>query len=95
MIRTSDHEILFRASSNAEKSSWILVIKRVCSFHESKESGTEDSGINYDAFLDELRMISLCNSYSKDSLLDPSGKTSPFHHQGECQNVLERRCVSP
>lgn len=80
VIRTADREFLFRVGSNAEKSSWILVIKRVCSFQESKEATTEEGGINYDVFLEELRLISMCNSNS-ENLCDPNGKISPFHDQ--------------
>ena len=59
----------------------LLVIKRVCSFQESKEATTEEGGINYDVFLEELRLISMCNSNS-ENLCDPNGKISPFHDQG-------------
>ena len=83
VIRTIDREFLFRVASNAEKSSWILVIKRVCSFQEAREATTEEGGINYDVFLEELRLISMCNSQSKENICDPNGKISPFHDQGK------------
>ena len=63
-----------------------LVIKRVCSFQDSKEATTEDGGINYDVFLEELRLISMCNSHSKENICDPNGKISPFHDQGTLKN---------
>ena len=64
-----------------------LVIKRVCSFQDSKEATTEDGGINYDVFLEELRLISMCNSHSKENICDPNGKISPFHDQGTIKGV--------
>ena len=37
VIRTGDNkEILIKAQSSAEKSSWILIIRRVCSYQETK-----------------------------------------------------------
>ena len=41
VIRTSgaghaDKELLFRVGSSAEKSSWILVLRRICSYQESR-----------------------------------------------------------
>ena len=88
VIRTCDRgEFLFRVGSAAEKSSWILVIKRVCTFHEEKASETQNESMNYDNFLEELRLISLCaNSSSRDNLCDQalgssSGHISPFHDQ--------------
>ena len=72
---------MFRVGSNAEKSSWILVIKRLCSFQESKENCNDEGAMNLDVFLEELRMITMCNS--KDNLCDPNGKISPFHDQGK------------
>ena len=67
----------------------LLVIKRVCSFQESKEATTEEGGINYDVFLEELRLISMCNSNS-ENLCDPNGKISPFHDQGIPNYVLSK-----
>jgi hypothetical protein len=36
VIRTADKEILIRVGSSAEKSSWLLMIRRVCSHQESR-----------------------------------------------------------
>lgn len=81
VIRTADNaEWLFRASSNAEKSSWILVIKRLCSIEQDSKECSEPNGLNYDTFLEELRLISMC--HSRDFDIQASDKPlSPYHDQ--------------
>ena len=36
VIRTSEKEFIVRVSSESEKSSWILMIRRVCSYQETR-----------------------------------------------------------
>ena len=36
VIRTTDKEFIIRVGNNADKSSWILMIRRVCSYQESR-----------------------------------------------------------
>ena len=43
VIRTTDKEFIIRVGNNADKSSWILMIRRVCSYQESRY-GTHRNG---------------------------------------------------
>ena len=64
----ADKELIIKTSSSAEKSSWILILKRICSTYNEchSASNNEDGTLNYDVFLEELRLISLYNSKTQE-----------------------------
>ena len=85
VIRTVDNrELLIKAQNCAEKSSWILIIRRVCSSQETKEvANNEDGSLNYDMFLEELRLIGNVRpiSESMGDQRNATVATNVFHDQ--------------
>jgi len=82
VIRTSEKEFIVRVSSESEKSSWILMIRRVCSYQETREINTEE-GINFENFIEELRLVSMSNELFRDGYCESSRSNSAntFHDE--------------
>ena len=84
----ADNELIIKTSNSAEKSSWILILKRVCSTYNECHSATqvtsnEDGTLNYDVFLEELRLISLYNSKSQDECGSANADGAILFHDQE------------